>query len=1308
MSEMKRNHLRLMAALVPMLLMPTLATSAAELSVKTEKKTLTGNNASGYYLVYKITPGDTLAAKTYKCDNAEVCSVANDGTVTFKQKGRATITITANGYDETTVTLESDKYVMTSDCDLTALSAAELTASLKRVNSNVTSQSSSAKGFAAASTTRVRFAGSLNGSYATLFNSFTFNIKGDYFYSFVGQGAQCENGKTTVAINNPLDGQLGCFRYKTPDASKVPDDVAQSEAITEHDGTFSMANKTLLQRLSIFTPEDLLAKATDVSLKGNEIDLSGKVITDANAGDLATEIAKLSLLDSLRYVRIRHVGSQVAYSQLTAFVPDRLSNSCFVLLPSNSFYEKEGTNLMKSDGTVYGYVLDPAKEYAPAKSFKAITAKILRTYASTGGTYALALPCDIADTKPYGTFFAPEEVKADGTVKFNSVSELKAGNPYLFQPEKANPFDEMANVTFQAAKPEPVKMDDSISFCGFYSTADCPSDALIYSNGIFTKGSSPSEGMGAYALNTASNNVKTELEVIINPIDTITNDRQIGDKEKLTRGLVALPSQSKGIFLSWRMLTGDDDNTTFDVIRDGQVIKSGIALTTSYNDEQGDVKSAYQIVTRQNGEVVETSDTTTSWNQIFKQIPIDKPAGGTLSDGTSYAYRPNDCSTGDVDGDGEYEIILKWDSAPSYDNAQNGYTAPTLLDCYKLDGTKLWRIDLGRNIRSGAHYTQFLVYDFDGDGKAELICKTAPGSKDGAGRYVSEAGTDKAILAIDNSKVYLTSKGHVSGGEELLTVFNGETGKAIHTIYYNPNRGMGYGGAASYSSDWGDGNVPYNRGERYLACVAFLEGANKNPSAVMCRGYYTRAYLWAVNFNGQMLYTQWLHASTRSSVWSVTDKYGKTTEKTGLSSTAYAQGAHNISVGDIDNDGCDEIIYGSAAIDHDGTLKYSTDLRHGDAQHLGDLDPDKDGLEFFMVLEKGNFGFNMRNANTGKVYVRKTGKSDTGRGMAADIDPDYRGYEMWSSASNIVYNCKGDSISGSRPSYDFRLYWDGDLQDELLGDMSNHNQPYLEKWNSTLKKIERYLINGKNLYAYGSSRTCNSTKGTPCLTADLFGDWREEMVFWCGADSAHLNIFTTNCPTDYRFPTLMHDRVYRLGVAWQNVAYNQPPHLGYYLPDHALTRFIKNGQGDVEQMVEQGNAISPISYQFAHCKDVEIDGTLPDGLTLTKSNQVWTIAGVPTTIGKQSFKVKSTGDVSLKSIAQTVTIDVVKATGIADLPSGKNVSVKVYNMEGRLVCETETATGQLSDTVKRMLGQGVYVVAFTSDGRTYNKKIVNP
>ena len=653
--------------------------------------------------------------------------------------------------------------------------------------------------------------------------------------------------------------------------------------------------------------------------------------------------------------------------------------------------------------------------------------------------------------------------------------------------------------------------------------------------------------------------------------------------EHLDRGVVALPAQGKGIFVSWRMLGTDSKNVCFDVVRDGKVIASHIKAT-NYTDQDGKAAHTYQIVTYQEMPKAdgiahrEVSQNVKPWADLYLSMPISRPKGGPTPDGRSYTYTPNDCSVGDVDGDGEYEIILKWDPSNSHDNSHNGYTGDVIFDCYKLSGKKLWRINLGKNIRAGAHYTQFLVYDFAGDGTAAMICKTSAGSKDGKEKFVNEVATDEDIRCLDNKADYRNGAGRVQTGPELLTVFNGKTGQAIHTIWYNPNRAFGVGrqvaegeslkdGFPAYSSVWGDKGNYGNRGERYLAGVAFLDGKDHLPSAVMCRGYYTRSYLWAVDFDGKQLKTKWLHASTTPG-------------------TAYAQGAHSLAVGDVDGDGCDEITYGSAAINNDGTLLYSTGLGHGDAQHLGDLDPDRPGLEYFTVHEEYPYGSDLRDAKTGEILYRTLDRDDTGRGLAADIDANHRGYEMWSSDKPEVRDCKGNVIveakdawkkrSGEKkkkqapqqgdwnsnekttfravspmPAMNFRIYWDGDLQDELLANgRAPHFPPYIQKWNGK-EAVALPLSNGKQLFEMGHSVSCNWTKATPNLQADLFGDWREEVIYWDESDASHLNIFTTNIPTDYRVPTLMHDHIYRMGVAWQNVGYNQPPHLGYYLPDKA-------------------------------------------------------------------------------------------------------------------------------------------------------------
>ena len=616
-----------------------------------------------------------------------------------------------------------------------------------------------------------------------------------------------------------------------------------------------------------------------------------------------------------------------------------------------------------------------------------------------------------------------------------------------------------------------------------------------------------------------------------------------GAQETLSRGVVVLPAQEEGNFVSWRMLATDDANTVFDVVRDAQIVASGIKLT-NYTDKGGKKDSFYQIVTRSKGKRETASAKVTPWDDLFLRMPVSRPEGGVTPDGRQYAYTPNDCSVGDVDGDGDYELILKWEPTNAHDNSHDGYTGNVILDCYRLDGTQLWRIDLGRNIRAGAHYTQFLVYDFDGDGRAELICKTAPGSLDASRRYVSEVADDEAIRQIDNHADHRNKRGRIQSGEELLTVFNGLTGEAIHTVWYNPNRGYGVGGSAEYAG-WGDKTVEGNRGERYLACVAYLAGMDKNPSAVMCRGYYTRSYLWAVDFDGKHLSTRWLHASLSSSHWTLADGTGKiVNEAKHLKATAYGQGAHSIAVADVDDDGCDEITYGSAAIDHDGSLLYSTGLGHGDAQHLADLDPARPGLEYFMVHESFPYGADLRDARTGEIIWSELADFDTGRGLAADIDPHHEGCEMWHIGSHTVKDIKGNAIADSLPAVNFRIYWDGDLQEELLANMNWRPSfpPYLQKWDGE-KAVPLPLSNCRHLYEMGNTTSCNWTKATPNLQADIFGDWREELIFWDKNDASHLNIFTTNIPTDYRVVTLMHDHIYRMGVAWQNVSYNQPPHV---------------------------------------------------------------------------------------------------------------------------------------------------------------------
>ena len=689
--------------------------------------------------------------------------------------------------------------------------------------------------------------------------------------------------------------------------------------------------------------------------------------------------------------------------------------------------------------------------------------------------------------------------------------------------------------------------------------------------------------------------------------------------EQLDRGAIAIKSTS-GVFLSWRSLATDHWKLSFDIYRDGTKInETPIQTKTNFVDTEGSVSSKYTIKAILENEEIETTANIDVWAEQYKRIPLQRPAGGitpaytvtndkvseSYPDGQTYEYSPNDCSVGDLDGDGQYEIIVKWDPSNSRDNSHRGYTGNVYLDAYKLDGTLLWRIDLGQNIRAGAHYTQFMVYDFDGDGKAEVACKTAPGTKDGQNKNV--------LMGSDSPTVNYRSSGSNAGiimtGSEYLTIFNGETGAEISTVEYTPKRGS--------VSGWGDSYA--NRSERYLACVAYLDGVK--PSLVMCRGYYTRTTLAAYDFDGKELVLKWVHDSSTS---------GK---------DAYGQGNHNLAVGDVDGDGCDEIVYGACVINNDGSLLYRTGFGHGDAIHFGDLDPDIDGLEVFSPHEEKTaaYGFEMHAAKTGEVmFGAKTG-TDIGRGIAADIDANHRGHEMWVSGYfsdgtkiNNVYNCKGEVISTKRPSVNFRLYWDGDLQDELLDGVN------IDKWNGN--GTTRLLT----LSNFSNAASCNSTKATPNLSADILGDWREEVILWDSETSSDLLLFSTVIPTDYKVTTLMHDHIYRMAVAWQNTAYNQPPHLGYYLRDYNTTRasFSKlTDSGALNQIIEASESIQPIMYGWRNAEGITVEG-LPQGITssINEDDYTFTIAGVGSTVGTYNYTVSTTGNEDAASLSGTITI----------------------------------------------------------------------
>ncbi len=578
----------------------------------------------------------------------------------------------------------------------------------------------------------------------------------------------------------------------------------------------------------------------------------------------------------------------------------------------------------------------------------------------------------------------------------------------------------------------------------------------------------------------------------------------VREMEYLDRSPVAIKTEN-GNYIGWRMLGLDPETIGFNVYRDGVKLNTEIITTsTNYLDEAGTDASAYHITSVLNGVEQAVTGSFVAWQKQYKSIPLQKPADDYTKDGQPYTYSAGDASVGDLDGDGEYEIVMLWSPSNSKDNSQAGYTGIVYMDAYKLDGTRLWRINLGPNIRAGAHYTQFMVYDMDGDGRAEVTFKTADGTIDGTGKAIG-----------DPSKDHRNSTGYVLLGNEYLTVFEGLTGKALATTEYDPPRGD--------VAAWGDAYG--NRVDRFLAGIAYLDG--ERPSMIFSRGYYTRTVLAAYDYRDGQLTKRWVFDSNQ-------EGYEKFT----------AQGNHNLSIGDSDGDGKDEIHFGSMGIDDDGTPLYYTGLGHGDAMHFGDLDPERPGLEIFAVQEHTDapYGMNLKDARTGEVIWGVHTGVDTGRGMSADLDPRYPGEEMWSanivSAEHIpvtgLYSAKGEKITSNIPtSTNFGVWWDGDL----LRELQDYNR--IDKWD-----YENEVT--VNLLTATGAASNNSTKANPSLQADLYGDWREE-IMWRSEDSSEFRIYSTVDETDYRIRTLMHDPIYRLGIAWQNVAYNQPPHPSFYL-----------------------------------------------------------------------------------------------------------------------------------------------------------------
>ncbi|CAN5302094.1 rhamnogalacturonan lyase [soil metagenome] len=610
--------------------------------------------------------------------------------------------------------------------------------------------------------------------------------------------------------------------------------------------------------------------------------------------------------------------------------------------------------------------------------------------------------------------------------------------------------------------------------------------------------------------------------------------------EALDRGLVAVPAIDGGILVSWRLLGDDSPKIAFNLYRDGAKLNAKpLTGSTDFVDKTGGSSATYTVRAVVAGKEAPASQPAKVWANGYLSLPIQPPADGVTPTGEAYSYTANDASVGDLDGDGRYEIVLKWDPTNSKDNAFGGYTGPVILDAYTLEGKRLWRIDLGRNIRAGAHYTQFQVYDLDGDGKAEVALRTSDGTIDGTGQVLGDPNADwrenggerpqgdktGATVLPDGTKVARV-QGRILKGPEYLTVFDGLTGKALASAPYSPPRDPRTDAPTieQMTETWGDGYG--NRSDRFLAGTAYLDG--QRPSLIFARGYYGHTTLAAWDYRDGKLTQRWLFDSSAPG-----------------NETFGGQGNHQLSVADVDGDGRDEILYGSMTVDDNGKGLWSAELYHGDAMHVGDLDPVHPGLEKFGVHESpgknGGIGAAMLDARTGKVLWSTPTDKDTGRGLAADIDPRFPGDEAWGSNQDTLYTAQGKPIEGVKHprQTNFAVWWDGDDLRELL----DRNQ--ISKWDWKTGEAKPLLT------AEGATSN-NGTKSNPALSADILGDWREEVI-WRAEDNRSLRIYATPYFTQRRLVTLMHDPQYRVSIAWQNTAYNQPPHTSFQLGEGMKT-----------------------------------------------------------------------------------------------------------------------------------------------------------
>ncbi|HRZ96834.1 MAG TPA: autotransporter-associated beta strand repeat-containing protein, partial [Paludibacter sp.] len=569
--------------------------------------------------------------------------------------------------------------------------------------------------------------------------------------------------------------------------------------------------------------------------------------------------------------------------------------------------------------------------------------------------------------------------------------------------------------------------------------------------------------------------------------------------EKLDRSVVA-QKVSNGVYVNWRIPSDEWYNTAYKLYRDGSLIYTTTSTGASnYLDAAGTTSSKYTVSAVKNGVESTQSAQALVLTKSYLEIPMRnlKSLGKKL-------YYLNDATAADLDGDGQYEVIIKrmnrdWDAAN---------TNFTYFEAYKMDGTFMWAIDVGPNITMDVEIN-IAAFDFDGDGKSEVFMRSSDNTIFGLDKNNQNGTTvgDRDKDGVTNYRYSIGGDGFINAGPEYLSLIDGMTGKELDWVNFIP-RGT--------SGDWGDDYG--HRANKFFFGAPYLDG--KHPSLFIGRGIYTQTKMRTYDIVNKKLVLRWSWES-------------------GFSEYAW-QGNHNYTIADTDYDGKDEIVWGSMCVDDNGTGLYSTGLGHGDALHVGDFDPYRKGTEVFACNE-ANPGTNLRDGKTGQLLYRKQAAKDVGRACAGNISDSFKGAECWGGGVGISATDRVE-LSHFGVAENYCVYWDGDLLQEILdhsGFSTGTGVGY-----GAITKFNGYGNITTLLSADANS--CNYTKGTPCLQADLIGDWREEAIWW-RADSMALRVYTTPIATTNRIYTLMHDHQYRQAICWQMCGYNQPPHTSFYL-----------------------------------------------------------------------------------------------------------------------------------------------------------------